>query len=289
MTVPYGGDTEACKLISREDLEATFWYPGPPSSRTQPAPSAQKAWDEAKETCLGCPFYLRCRDTSLGEPYGVWGGRDQRERHVERVALKRRLKEMAPEARRAEAGRVYAVWAGHRGGSFDGVAIRTGYPRATVKTLVTEHEETRPGRTSKRPPELTPVEMQQLISMASKGVALSAMQTALGRGRALLETALIKADIPPPASPVKWPPMRPKVGDGWIWHHHMVRSAHYVGETADGAYIFVKFRVKSSPTRQWLPRALVHLTGAVDRTVMRYSGREGNARDPRGETVSAVS
>ncbi|MDO5723285.1 MAG: WhiB family transcriptional regulator [Flaviflexus sp.] len=39
--------------------------------------------EAAKKICLSCPVLTQCRDHALrvGEPYGIWGGMSEEERH----------------------------------------------------------------------------------------------------------------------------------------------------------------------------------------------------------------
>lgn len=68
------------------DTELFFSDSGHPSKR--PSPKTQAAWDSIKaKYCKHCPVMQECRRDTLGELYGVWGGRDQ----VERSRIRSRL------------------------------------------------------------------------------------------------------------------------------------------------------------------------------------------------------
>lgn len=64
-----------------------------------PTPDVQAAWNEAKKVCDRCPVFAECRRDTLGEEFGVWGGRDEHERHLERRKLATRAKRWPQELR----------------------------------------------------------------------------------------------------------------------------------------------------------------------------------------------
>lgn len=65
----------------------------------RPAPAVQALWDQAKEICAMCPVLAECQRDTLGEEYGVYGGRDPYERYRIRKAMSRAIFRW-PEARR---------------------------------------------------------------------------------------------------------------------------------------------------------------------------------------------
>jgi pyruvate/2-oxoglutarate dehydrogenase complex dihydrolipoamide acyltransferase (E2) component len=135
---PYGGTKPLCSTLTQEQLENTFFFPS--TYDRQPSKAAQAAWDEAKETCLDCPFMLRCAEEHKGEDYGVWGGVDQYERYMERRRMSQRRQRSAPDKQAAEAARVYAMHAGHRGLPVHEVALRTGHSVKAVNAMIEAHE-----------------------------------------------------------------------------------------------------------------------------------------------------
>jgi hypothetical protein len=72
---------------------------GPAEPRTLPTANRQWLWDEAKSICKACPILARCEAQTLNEKLGVWGGRDQLERHnLRKAAMRRAAKERATAA-----------------------------------------------------------------------------------------------------------------------------------------------------------------------------------------------
>lgn len=134
----YGGTTALCTTLSQEQLEATFFFPA--TYDRQPSQAAQAAWDVAKETCLDCPFMLRCAQEHKGEDYGVWGGVDQYERYMERRRRSKRHQRSDADRQAAEAARVYAMHAGHRGLPVHEVAFRTGHSVKAVNAMIEGHK-----------------------------------------------------------------------------------------------------------------------------------------------------
>lgn len=86
-----------CRQIDPAVLEDTFFYPGPQFPGKAPSATCRTQWAAAKAVCQTCPVLLECREAGVGEPYDVWGGMDQYERHLAR----RRAARVAKEAREA--------------------------------------------------------------------------------------------------------------------------------------------------------------------------------------------
>lgn len=267
---PYGGDTELCKTLPVDKLESTFWYPGPMSVRDLPAAKIRDKWAVAKDMCLDCPFYLACREISLGEPYGVWGGRDQYDRYLERRQLAHRLAKMSAEERAALAARLYAT---HE--SVAALARRTGYTEPTVRALLCEHRTAHPEPEKRRIGVLSDQERALLSSMAAKGSTLRYMTTALGRSVELVRTELAK--LPARTTKPTWP-AAPPPHDGWVWQHGVARSANYIGQTADGEWIYMILRGKASATRRWFAAEHVQLRKQVSVQILEWAGRPQRER-----------
>ncbi|MEU3522294.1 WhiB family transcriptional regulator [Streptomyces sp. NPDC038707] len=63
------------------------------SAPSKPPPAkTQRLWDQAKEICGLCPVMQQCRRDTLGEMDGVWGGLDPHQRHLIRLALPKAVK-----------------------------------------------------------------------------------------------------------------------------------------------------------------------------------------------------
>lgn len=261
---------ELCKALPVDDLESTFWHPGPMSVRDLPAAKIRATWAIAKDMCLDCPFYLRCREVSLGENYGVWGGRDQYDRYLERRKLAHRLTRMSPKERAALAARLHAA---HE--SVSALARRTGYTEPTIKVLLCEHRAANPEPETRRIGVLTDEERKLLASMAAKGSTMRYMATALGRSVSLLKTELAK--LPARTATPSWP-SAPPPHEAWVWQHGVARSATYIGQTADGEWIYMMLRGKRSPTRRWFAAEHVQLRKQVSVQILEWAGRPQHER-----------
>lgn len=267
---PYGGNTELCKTLSPDEVEETFFFPGPMSVRDLPARKAREQWAKAKDMCLDCPFYLACREVSLGENYGVWGGRDQYDRYLERRQLAHRLAKMSAEERAALAARLYAT---HE--SVAALARRTGYTEPTIKVLLCEHRAANPEPEKRRIGVLSDQERALLVSMSAKGSTMRYMTTALGRSVELIraELALLPARTTKPTWPAAPPPH-----EAWVWQHGVARSATYIGQTADGEWIYMMLRGKRSPTRRWFAAEHVQMHKQVCVQILEWTGRPQRER-----------
>lgn len=259
-----------CANFSIEEMEGTFFYPGPHDTRRPPVARAQERWNEAKEVCIECPIFLRCREDNWGQTYGVWGGTDQYERHLERRKRSRAAQAMNAEQRSALAAQISARYAGGLGEAAGTIARRTGYSVMTVNALLAEHADTLPKKEERVYGVFSPQERELLAGMAAKGTAMRVMAAALGRGKELLAVELAALDVHVEDAPA-WPTADPE-GDAWVWHHNLVRSANYVGQTADGAWLFMGLRGKAQ-TRRWLPAQLVQLRVKVTPVITEWAGR----------------
>lgn len=228
---PYG-DARKCEELDPEVLESTFFYPGPADVSNVPGHAARARWEMAKEICIECPFFLRCRKDRLGEEYGVWGGLDEHERHLIRRGMSQRRHAADEEQVAALAAQLHAMTAGHRGLSVREVARRTGVSLQGVRELVDRHEKTLAEQASTRKP----------------------------------EPAAWKATV---AFPSAHPPM----GDGWVWRDGLVYQAHYLAQTGDGEFFFMKLRVNRNPMRKWFPVAHVSLRVKVFPVIQEWAGR----------------
>lgn len=272
---PYGGDTELCKTLPAKEVENTFFYRGPLSPRDVPSGDTQAHWDIAKDMCLDCPFYLRCRENTLGEPYGVWGGRDQYDRFLERRRLLRGLAAMSHEDRAALAARLHAMHSPYRGMTTEALARRTGYSEPVIKAMLEEHEQANPAPEARRYGVLSDEERKRLASMASKGTPMRHMTAMLGRSAKLLQQEL--AGMAPQAPAPSWP-SAPPPGDGWVWHNGHARSGSYLGQTEDSLWIYMALRSHNAPTRRWFIADHVQMRKQVCVQILEWAGRESRER-----------
>ncbi len=273
MKSPYG-DMRLCEKLDKQSVDNTFNAPGG-EPRDAPSPSAQAAWDEAKETCLNCPVYLTCRQEHWGQDYGVWGGTDQHERYLYRRQLTRRLAAMKPAERAAVAATLYARRMAGSGQTARVIARATGYAEQTVKVLLEEHVATlsRPARERRVPGRLTAAEREQLASMLAKGSPMRFIARVMGRSDGVLTAAIAALQLPAPPEP-RWPSASPE-GDAWVWHQYMARNANYKGQTEDGMWMLMTLRgANKSPTRSWFPAELVQFRKKITPQILERGKKE---------------
>lgn len=258
------GPGPACRGLSNEELEATFWYPGPHDPAQAPADFAQRAWDKAKAVCQQCPVLRRCRADCMGEEYGVWGGTDPRERASYRRSLYRQAQKLDADERAQLADQMHGRRS--RGQSPRGIARRTGYSEKLIRALLAEREAALRAREEAREPRLPGVladeERERLARMAAQGESLRVMCAALNRGRDTVLEALRGLGVD--AARPQWPAAEPPMSDAWVWMRDLARTAHYLGQSEDGQWMYMSLRGQNrSPTRKWFPRDLVDLRRTV--------------------------
>lgn len=222
-----------CATLPPDVLESTFFHPGRHNVALPPGAATQRAWDQAKEICIECPVFLRCRAGALGAEYGVVGGWDEHERHLLRRRLARQLavKETAERAQLAE--RLHARHAGGLGESPQVIARGTGYSTEAVRSLIAEHEALLEQRLPAKP---APV-------------------------------VAVRDDTP--VFPVGSPPR----ADGWAWYRSRAYAAHYVAQTGDGKYLLVKVKPHAAQTLRWMPAELVSIRTKIAPVVREWVGR----------------
>lgn len=226
MTGPYG-DKRLCESFSPQELDETFHYPGDP--RRPPLPLTRSAWDEAKEVCIECPAFLRCRAQCWGEMDGVLGGTDPRERYLYRRQLTRALVRQAPGERAELARSLWTMHAPYRGVTTTEIARRTGYAHHTVTELIAEHEAVlRQRREARRPPK----EASPAVSRIRR-------------------------------EPV-WPQADPEFGNVWVWYGECAYQGACVARTDDGSAFKIRFRgPKQTPATKWFPAHEVRFPSGV--------------------------
>jgi hypothetical protein len=226
-----------CQKFAPEELEETFWYPGPQDVAKTPGGPALAAWEAAKEVCIECPVFLMCRENCWGQEYGVVGGTDQHERHLHRRRLTRLLALKGEEERAAMAAYFHARHAGGLGDSPDLMARSTGYSSLSIKLMLSEHD--------------------ALLDRQRRQAAASAAD------------ALPSEWEDTPSFPEASPPR----ADGWVWYYGRAYAGHYMGQTADGAFVLMKIKPARAQTTKWLPVSHVDLRSTITPTVMEWINR----------------
>lgn len=119
--------------ICRDDDHGLFFAEAGMHNR-KPAPAVQARWDQAKEICEMCPVLKECRRDTLGEEYGVFGGRDQFERYKMRRALPQAVQNW-PRDRQMSWGRELSMMR-DAGLTWSTIQTQCGMPPAAAEFLV---------------------------------------------------------------------------------------------------------------------------------------------------------
>lgn len=216
MTGPYG-DKRLCASFSPEELEKTFWYPGPQTVSEVPSPLSQRRWEDAREVCIECPVFVQCRAENWGQDYGIWGGTDQYERYLYRQRLRKQAAKLDADQREALAKTLAARAGGAEMARAETLARITGYSVPTVRALITEH--------------------RKRVS-AQRKVRRDA-------------TAREAVDVPLAAG-ISWPEADPPEGDGWLRNEGQIQPGYYLAQSPDGGRVYMKFRPgHMQPVRKW--------------------------------------
>lgn len=241
MTSPYG-DKRLCASFSPEELEETFFYPGPLYVTKPPSAMSRKRWDMAKEVCIECPVFLSCRAENMGQEYGVWGGTDQYERSRHRRRMTSSLRKRDQEQREALAASLAERAGGAGAARAEALSWSTGYSLQTVRGLIAEHRE-------------------------RIGTQHTARRDAAAREA---------VDVPLPAA-ITWPQADPPEGDGWVRSEGQTLPGYYLAQTPDGVWLRMKFRAGHlTPVRKWFPAERVSVRAVVEPVFENWSG-EGKA------------
>lgn len=101
-----------------------------------PSQTTLTRWAQAKELCAMCPALAECQRDTLGEEFGVYGGRDEHERYLIRRALPAAA-ERWPKGRRLAWGKQLAYML-DGGVTFRTISLQTGISAPLAKRLVGE-------------------------------------------------------------------------------------------------------------------------------------------------------
>lgn len=199
-----------------------------------PAPETQAAWNKAKKICARCPVLQECRRDTLGEDYGVWGGRDEHERHLERRKLMTLAKRW-PQELRLEWGEHLAVLRDEDGAYLRWTDIRkqTGIGQSLGEQLIAEWRE-----------HVGPVPEKSVAKVV---------------------------DLPLPEGP-DFPDV-PGRRDCWVRHNSQVADGHYHGQTADGRWIRVQVKAGRGNSLKWVRSENVRFHDPKPIVILEYVGR----------------
>lgn len=268
---------EACRQLPAEELERLFWT-GPATVHTPPTPAVKAIWEEAKEVCIECPVFVACMEKAPGQLYGVMAGTDQYERYLARKRAGRRLLRASPEERAELARRVHEMHRGGNGLTLQAIATRVGYGPEMCRRLLAEHNaflrKENPPRAY--PARLTADEKALILSKVAEGVTHAVIAASIGRHESTISNALKRwrgeAEVAERVRP--FPEAHPEDGSAWIRHHDgLIHPGFYLGETEDGAYLYMKVDYRHTTIRTWVARGDVDLRTTPARTVMTWNGR----------------
>lgn len=234
------------------DVEIFF----PPQSQVKDeeeevSPRLQGKWDEAKRICHACPVRNRCASDYLGEPEGVWGGLDPRERKRLRRVRSRHVQGLPDNSKsRSQYGRLVHDLHINSHLDFKAVARLLGISVQVVHELYAWH--------------------------------LDRMKAEEERSAKVVELPIEEEE-----EEIIWPSSPPRDGDTWVRYHGRVACAHYRGETEDASWYHLKITHEGGSSNAWFKardvrtfntgKTILHRQGETSRV---YGTRlsEGNRR-----------
>ncbi|MFG3509691.1 WhiB family transcriptional regulator [Streptomyces sp. NPDC047821] len=228
-------DRASCRTA---DPERFFTSSGGQLDR-KPSPANQAAWDRAKKLCSFCPVLEECRRDTLGEEYGVWGGRDEHERYKERHRLSaRHAWKKWPEEKRLAWGEHLAQLRS-RGMGWRDIHLRTGFTASVCEGLIEQWRQ----HQARQPEEI-----------AAKVVRL------------------------PESRPLREFPEVPGRRHMWVRHRGLVSDGWYAGETEDGAWIRVQVWSGRGNVFKWVKPEALKIYNPQRPFHIRYAGRAARER-----------
>ncbi|MGI5400612.1 WhiB family transcriptional regulator [Streptomyces sp. CA-135486] len=193
----------------------------------------QAAWDYAKTICARCPVLEECHRDTLGEDFGVWGGRDEHERHLERRKLPRKAKSWEPALRLAWGKELSRLRPKEAPVDWADIRRMTGITKTLAEELIQEWREHRKAQD--------------------------------------VQAATVVIDLPLPSGP-DFPDVRGR-RDCWVRHNSRVADAHYHGQTADGRWIRVQVKAGRGNTLKWVKAENVRFHDPKPPVILEYVGR----------------
>lgn len=231
---------KACAKLSLDEAMNTF-FAGPDAIVKNVGPRVVAAWNRAKDICDTCPVLAPCRRDTLGEPAGVWGGRDAVERASARKALSARAAKWSPEFRAQVAEQIYLLRHETRDTrDFQEIKLITGINSGLAHRLYDEEAERR---------------------KASREARDAAWAAQAPREE---PEGLSLPDLPE----------EPGKRHLWAIHMGVVRDAHYLAHSRDGTHVYVELRDSMAMTRTWLPLGRVRFYTDPERVTKPMKGRK---------------
>lgn len=229
-----------CAELSPAEFDRLF-MDGPAQAHARPEPARQGVWDYTKDRyCIECPIFLACREQSMGEPLGVFGGTDQYERYKWRKKRSAQIMRAPKEERLALGRQIYELSQPGNGLAHSMVCRKVNLAPDTVTKLRQEYEEDLAERKREK--------------------------------QALTRAAQLAQRSKPPVvrePTVQFPEEQPPGGkDAWVRDNSFVWSAWYVAQSADGTALRMKVKnVRSTGMIKWFPASDVDLRRPVVRLI----------------------
>lgn len=207
-----------------------------------PTAGQREKWNQAKKVCSFCPVLAQCRRDTLGEEYGVWGGRDEHERYLIRRSIGRGAWRRWPMRRQLEWGEHLAKLR-EQGFSHNHIRLTTGLSAVVCDGLV----ETWRAWKVTQPEKLTRAEV---------------------------------VDLPIPDEPREiqdWPD-RPGHRHAWARNSGRIADAWYAGETEDGEWVRVQVFSGRGNVIKWVHRDDVRFYNPQRPFYLKFKGRARRER-----------
>lgn len=220
----------------------TFFGDHGQETLTSPSPKTQLRWNRVKEICYPCPVIRQCARDHLGEVDGIWGGLDPAERIRLRAQHAISIEKLRGPLKN-EYGELVRMLRRERGLAWSDVGRIVGISATAAQGLCEKYEawlEKRKAKDSERTEE----------SLATV------------------------TEIGPNAH---FPDKPPQDGDAWVRYGRRVVWGHYLGQTEDDAWYFLKVKLLASEySTCWIKAEDVKLTKGVCRNVLVRSGASGS-------------
>lgn len=207
----------ACKGA---DLDVIF--SGPNACWDKPSKRREEIWRDWIEVhCERCPVLAQCERDTLGEEHGIWGGKTQRDRFLERRRIERNYKKWPEERRLFWGGEVAGFHAA--GWDYSQIARRTGLNKVVAIALEREYQQ----REKERRAEQEEKQRQDRLRAAQEAEKALAGRT------------------------VHALPDKPGDKDLWVRHRGQVFDATYRAHSEDGLWVRADIRqIRAMP---WIP------------------------------------
>lgn len=229
------------KAICRWEDRGLFFAEGGMVNR-KPSGTVQELWDQAKEICAMCPALNECQRDTLGEPFGVFGGRDQYERYRIRSVMAAAVKRWPVERQLTWGRQLHYMREG--GVSWSTIQLQSGMPITAAAWLIERWKELRP--------------------------------------KTAAPVAIVDLELPVLVRERPSFPTRPGRRHAWARHNGLVSDAWYRGETSDGAWVQVTTTAGRGQTQKWIKAEDVYLYRPQAVVILNYVERpdDERTRDP---------